>query len=67
MGATWPLPLSEISRLLADVLLRQPDLAGLVAIDVDVDLGLIDHLVDMDVGGAGNAGDLGCEICSAIW
>ena len=45
-------------QAVADIALGKPDLAGLIAIDVDVDFGPIDHLVNVDVGGAGDTRDL---------
>ena len=45
-----------------DVALRQAQLRGLDAIHIQADLRLVDHLVDVHVGRAGNARDLAGEL-----
>ena len=52
-----PLPLSEISMLLVTSRCGQAQLPGFDAIHVQADFGLVHHLMDMHVGGAGDARD----------
>ena len=41
-------------QAVGDVALGQPDLAGKRAVDVDVDLRIVEHLLDARVGDAGH-------------
>ena len=57
LGATWPLPLSEISKAVGNISLRQAKLPSLDAIHIDAQLGSVHHLMNVHVGGAGNTRD----------
>ena len=56
-GCTWPLPESVTRRLLADVALGQANLVGQRTVDVDVELRIVEHLLDAQVGDTGNRAD----------
>ena len=58
LGAVCAVPVSEMSMLLRDVLLGQSDLAGAAAIYVDLQGGIRDLLVDVNIDRAGDGGDL---------
>ena len=56
-GRTWPLPESVTRRLLAASRCVKPDLVGQRAVDVHVELRIVEHLLDAQIGDAGNRAD----------
>ena len=62
LGLTWLLPERVTSRLLATSRWVSPTSAGKGAVDVDIDLRIVEHLLDAQIGDAGHLADALQEI-----